>query len=446
MVIELKIDKVIFGGFGLGEYQGIKVFVPYSLPEEKLSVKIKEKKKHYWLGEISEILESSPFRVKPKCPVFTKCGGCDFQHADYTYQLILKKLLVSDCLEHLGNIFFPPKNPLPVNPWYYRNKVQMMFGQDKNKPLIGYYQKNTHKIIETANCFINPYIFNEIKNYFTQFLHSSNLEIYDEIPKTGNLRFLVLRKGNKTDEILLIVVGRFYEKEIDKFYESLPKETKEKIVGFLFNVNPFPKNRILTDNFLSIFGRDYYFEELLNRKFRVSASSFFQNHYEATELLLKRIIELIEPEEKDRVLDLYSGVGVFSIILSSYVKEIAGIESEKNSYEDALFNKLINDCFNVNFLLGKCEEVLDSFNNIDKAILDPPRKGIEEKVIEHLKRIKPRIILYVSCNPATFSRDLKRILEIGYEIETIELFDMFPQTYHIEVLGKLVRKPNGILN
>ncbi len=446
MVIKLKIDKIIFGGLGLGDYQGIKVFVPYSLPEEKLLVRIREKKKHYWLGEISEILESSPFRIKSKCPVFMKCGGCDFQHADYTYQLILKKLLVSDCLEHLGNIFFPPKNPLPVNPWHYRNKIQMMLGQENNKILIGYYQKNTHKIIEVTECFINPFIFNEIKNYFNQFLHNNNLKIYDEHQKIGNLRFLVLRRGNKTEEILLIVVGRFYEKNIDKFYDILPKEIKEKIVGFLFNINPLPKNRILTENFISIFGRDYYFEELLNKKFRISVNSFFQNHYEATELLVKRIIELIEPEENDQVLDLYTGVGVFGIILSSYVKEIIGIESEISAYNDALFNKLINGCFNVNFLLGKCEEVLDNFNKVDKVILDPPRKGIDEKVINQLNRIKPRIILYISCNPATFSRDLKRILEIGYEIETIELFDMFPQTYHIEVLGKLLRKPNGILN
>ncbi|MEO0105533.1 MAG: 23S rRNA (uracil(1939)-C(5))-methyltransferase RlmD, partial [candidate division WOR-3 bacterium] len=279
-----------------------------------------------------------------------------------------------------------------------------------------------------------------IKNYLIEFLKNSNLEIYKENKKSGNLRFLVMRTGVKTNEILLIIVGRFYEKEIDKFYDFLPKEIREKIIGFLFNINPIPTNRILTDNFLTIFGRDYYFEELLNKKFRISANSFFQNHYEATELLIKRIIELIEPEENDRILDLYSGVGIFSIILSLYVKEITGIESERSAYEDALFNKLINNCLNVNFLLGKCEDVLDSFDNIDKVILDPPRKGVDEKVIKHLKRIKPRIILYISCNPATFSRDLKRILEIGYEIEAIELFDMFPQTYHIEVLGKLVRK------
>ncbi|MEO0087394.1 MAG: 23S rRNA (uracil-5-)-methyltransferase RumA, partial [candidate division WOR-3 bacterium] len=141
MVIELKIDKVIFGGFGLGEYQGIKVFVPYSLPEERLLIKVKEKKKHYWLGEISEILEPSPFRVKPRCPVFTKCGGCDFQQAEYFYQLVLKKLIVNDCLQHLSKIYFPPKNPLPVSCWHYRNKVQMMLGENQEKILIGYYQK-----------------------------------------------------------------------------------------------------------------------------------------------------------------------------------------------------------------------------------------------------------------------------------------------------------------
>lgn len=446
MVIELKIDKVIFGGFGLGEYQGTKVFVPYSLPEEKLLIKVKEKKKHYWLGEISEILESSPFRINPKCPVFMKCGGCDFQHAEYFYQLVLKKLIVNDCLQHLSKIYFPPKNPYPVSCWHYRNKVQMMMDKRGKEILIGYYQKGTHNVVEIPNCFINPSIFNEIKNYFKQFINNNNLKIYDENKRTGNLRFLVLRKGNKTDEILLVIVGRFYEKDIDKFYDILPEDIKEKIVGFLFNINPIPKNRILTDNFLLIFGRDYYFEELANKKFRVSVNSFFQNHYETTELLIKRIIELIEPEESDKVLDLYSGVGVFSIILSPYVKEITGVESEKSAYNDALFNKLINNCLNVNFLLGRCEDALDGFDNVDKIILDPPRKGIDEKIVEHLKRIKPKIILYISCNPATFSRDLKRILEIGYEIETIELFDMFPQTYHIEVLGKLVRKHNGILN
>lgn len=439
MVIELKIQKIIFGGFGLGEYEGVKVFVPYTCPEEKLLVNIKEKKKHYWLGEIKEILEPSPFRIKPKCPIFTQCGSCDFLHIDYFYQLVLKKLIVSDTLQHLSKIFFPLKNPFPVLPFNYRNKVQMVIKKNK-KISIGYYKKNTHEVIENPNCLINPTIFNEIRNSFRQFLEENNFEIYDERTQEGNLRFLVMRLGMKTDKILLIIVGKEYDKRIERFIDFLSPEIKNKITGFLYNLNPLPKNRILGSDFIVIWGNPFYFEELLNKKFRISANSFFQIHHQATEHLLKRAWELIAPEKNDTIFDLYSGVGIFSIILSPYVKEIVGVESEKNAYEDALFNKIINNCLNVNFILGKCEDVLSRLTKATKIIVDPPRKGLSPIVIKELVRISPPVILYVSCNPATFARDLKTFLTFNYDIETIELIDMFPQTYHVEILAKLVKK------
>lgn len=439
MVIELKIQKIIFGGFGLGEYKGVKVFVPYTCPEERLLVNIKEKKKHYWLGEIKEILEPSPFRIIPKCPIFTQCGSCDFLHVDYFYQLVLKKLIVNDCLQHLGQIFFPPKNPLPVLPFNYRNKVQMVIKKNK-KILIGYYKKNTHEVIENPDCLINPAIFNEIRSSFKQFLEENNFEIYDEKTQKGNLRFLVMRFGMKSGNALLIVVGKEYDKKIERFIDFLSPQIKNKISGFLYNLNPFSKNRILSRDSIVIFGDSFYFEELLNKKFRISVNSFFQTHYEATEILLKRILELMAPEKNDIIFDLYSGVGVFSVVLSPYVKEIIGVESEKSAYEDALFNKIINDCVNINFLLGKCEDVLSQLPKATKIILDPPRKGLSPIVIKELARISPQVILYVSCNPTTFVRDLKTLLTFNYEIETIELIDMFPQTYHIEILAKLIKK------
>lgn len=436
MVIDLVVEKIVFGGYGLGSYNGIKVFVPYTCPEELIKTEIVEKKKGYWFGKLKEVIKPSPIRVKPICPQFTICGGCDFQHLQYPGQLVIKKLLLGECLQRLGKIFMPVKNPYPAKEWGYRSKVQMMLGNGK-KLKIGYYEKKSHRVIDVQRCPLQPEVFDLIKSVFQQNVLSSQEKIYSEIKKEGNLRYLVLKRGERTNEILLTVVSR--EPILDKkIFSGFGEEMG--IVGILNNINPLPRNRILTDDFRLIAGRDYYYEKILDKRFQISAGSFFQVNTQETERLIKKVLKFLEPKEDDIVLDLFSGVGTFSIVIAGFVGKAIGVEISSSAVKDAQKNKEINGIENVDFILGDCQLVIDSLKRFDKVILDPPRKGVSLPLIEKITSLRPEIIVYVSCNPATLARDLKFFSEFNYEVAEVEMVDMFPQTYHIESVAKLVPK------
>ncbi len=433
-MIELKIEKVVYGGYGLGNYNGRKVFVPYTCPDEIIEAKITEKKRGYWFGELKEVVKPSPIRIKPTCPQFMICGGCDFQHMEYPGQLVVKKLLLGDALSHIGKIFVPVKNPFPAKEWGYRNKIQMIF-ENGNKPKIGYYQKKSHHLIDCPTCPLQPEVFDQIRSLFFQRLLTSQEKIYSQETREGNLRYLVLKRGERTGEVLVIIVS---VKEIGE--NQLFTDLKEKmdIVGILNNINPFPKNRILTDDFQIISGRDYYFEDILDKKFRISAGSFFQINTPETERLIKKVLKFLEPKGDEIVLDLFSGVGTFSLVVADFVGKVIGVEIAPTAVKDALANKEINQIDNAEFIIGDSEKVIDTFSLIDKVIIDPPRKGISLLLIQKIVALKPKIIVYVSCNPATFARDLKLLSDFHYEPVEIEIVDMFPQTYHIEAIAKIV--------
>lgn len=436
MVIDLEVEKIVFGGYGLGRYNGIKVFVPCTSPEELIKAEIVEKKKNYWFGKLKEIIKPSPLRIKPICPQFTICGGCDFQHIQYPGQLVIKKLLLGECLQRLGKIFTPVKNPYPAKEWGYRNKVQMMIGNGKRLK-IGYYEKKSHRIVDVPKCPLQPEVFDLIRGVFYQNLLSSKKQSHSEAKKEENLRYLVLKKGEKTNEVLLTVVSR--EPISDKRIFHRLGETMG-IVGVLNNINPLPKNRILTDDFLIISGRDYYYEEILDKKFQISAGSFFQVNTPETERLVEKVLKFLEPKGEDIILDLFSGVGTFSIVVAGFVGKVIGIEIVPSAVKDAEKNKEINKVENVEFILGDCDLAIKQVKMVDKIILDPTRKGISLDLLKNILALKPKVIVYVSCNPATLARDLKFFSDFNYEVVEIEMVDMFPQTYHIEAIAKIVPK------
>ncbi len=436
MVIELNVEKIVYGGYGLGTNNGIKVFVPYTCPEERIKVYITEKKKGYWFGELKEILVPSPFRIKPSCPLFTKCGGCDFQHLDYQAQLVVKKLLVSDALQHLGKVFIPVKNSLPAKEWRYRNKVQMIMSNGKRLK-IGYYKKKSHQVVDVPTCPLQPEVFDTIVKSLASRILSSKESIYSEVKREGNLRYLVLKRGERTSEVLVIIVSAAPIRD-KMIYQGILKEGN--LVGILNNINPLPKNRILTDDFHILFGRDHYYEKILDKQFKISAGSFFQINTQETERLIKKVLKFLEPKGDERVLDLFCGVGTISLIIAEFVGAVSGIEIVPSAFKDALDNKEINKVANANFILGDCEVAIDSFSQVDKVILDPPRKGLSPTLIQKIVSLKPEIVVYVSCNPTTLARDLKLFSEFNYKPAAIELVDMFPQTYHIESIAQIVQK------
>ncbi|MEO0093498.1 MAG: 23S rRNA (uracil(1939)-C(5))-methyltransferase RlmD, partial [candidate division WOR-3 bacterium] len=262
--------------------------------------------------------------------------------------------------------------------------------------------------------------------------------VYDEIKHSGNIRHIIIRKGFNTNQYLVIIVTQ--EASLARgIYEELPKSF-DGIVGVVQNRNPVKTNRILGDEYKKLIGQDYYFETVLNKRFRISAGSFFQVNTAQTETLVKQVIKLLAPTGQERVLDLFAGVGTFTIPLADFVDKVTGIEINRIAVLDANESLRINTINNVEFIAAPAEQGIKNFQQVDAVILDPPRKGCGKELIEGIAGLRPKKIIYISCNPTTLARDLAIFDHIGYEVSAIELVDLFPQTYHIEAVAKIVPK------
>ncbi|MEO0076203.1 MAG: 23S rRNA (uracil(1939)-C(5))-methyltransferase RlmD, partial [candidate division WOR-3 bacterium] len=322
----------------------------------------------------------------------------------------------------------------PSIPFHYRNKTQ--FPLERYGQKIGFYQRGSHRVVDITKCLLHPPIFDDLRWAIKQKLKLTKASIYNENNHTGNLRHLIIRQGAKTNEILIIFVTR--TPVLDrKIYDSLPAKF-DNIVGIIQNINPERTNRILGRKNKILFGRDYNFEYILNKKFKISVNSFFQINTLQTENIVMTLRQLINSPEN--LLDLYCGVGLFSICLADKCKKVIGIELEQQAINDAIENLKINGINNVEFICGPVEKKIQNFGNIDTVIIDPPRKGCAEDLLLHISKLKPKQIIYISCNPTTLARDLAVLARYEYQLKELRLFDMFPQTFHIESMVKLVPK------
>ncbi len=433
--ITIKIDKIVYQGSGIGSFEGIKVFVPYTAPDDIIQAQIIQKKKNYWLAEIRKIIKPSPLRTLPACVYFTQCGGCDLQHLKYLSQLEIKKAFAVESLERLCHLKLSPSPEVePSSPFHYRNKTQYPLAS--NPLRIGFYQQQTHNVIDINQCLLHPKIFDDVRQVIKNLINEVKEPIYNEISHTGNLRHLIIRLGMNTNEMLLTIVTRT-DKVSEKLYESL-SEKFSNLVGITQNINPTKTNRILGNKNKVLWGRDYYYERLLDKQFKVSVNAFFQVNTAQTENLVQKLREYVGRAEV--VLDLYCGVGVLSIMISDLAKKIYGVEISESAIIDAYENLKLNNIGNIEFYSAPVEIIVSKFHNIDTVILDPPRKGCAESVLQDIIKLKPKKIIYISCNPTTFARDLTILMKHNYYLEKYELIDMFPQTFHIESIALIVPK------
>lgn len=436
--VELYVERLVTGGDGIASWNGLKVFVRYAAPKERVVVKILQKKKNYAVAVIDKIIEPSPLRIKPRCEFFGKCGGCSLQHINYTGQLVIKKLLVNDALQHIGKIYVPVSNIKTLGPeWYYRNKTQYPVGD--SKPVkIGFYERGTHNLIDIPVCYLHTPVFNELRNQIVNILTSFTEIPYDESNHQGNLRHIVFRQ-NYDNRVLVIIVTRTrgLNPKLIEALASIPI-----IAGIVHNINPDKSNRILGDEMVLLSGQDFTIQKILHTSFRISAPSFFQVNQIQAEQLCRKVIELISPQGTETVLDLFCGVGMLSLVIAPTVKKVIGIEIEPAAIQDAQFNADANDIKNVEFINGDVDRLISRVEKADTVILDPPRKGCSPKTLKEILTLKPRLIIYVSCNTATLARDLAILEQAGYQCEWVEPLDMFPQTPHIETVVKLVPRFN----
>jgi 23S rRNA (uracil1939-C5)-methyltransferase len=435
MVVELLIDKLVQGGDGLATHEGMKVFVPYSAPQERVRARIVTQKRDYAVAEIEEILEPSPLRVSAPCPYYGACGGCQLQHISYQGQLVVKKLYVNEALQRIGQIFVPVRHvTAEAEPWHYRNKTQYPVGATGNGMAIGFYKRGTHDLLDVPVCLLHPDEFDRLRETMRAILAAAGETGYDESKHDGNIRHIVLRQGTQDGGLLAIVVTR--TPEFDPRVAELIAE-QPGVIGVAQSMVPARTNRIMGSQTRVLVGRGYLHQSVLGKSFRVSAPSFFQVNVTQAEELCRKILKHVAPKGDELVLDLYSGVGMISLVVAPFVQQVTAIESDPAAVEDAMVNAQALDVRNVEFVCGDVSRAISRVASTDVVILDPPRKGCPAETLRHIAALRPKRIIYVSCNPATLARDLATLEQVGYATHEIEPVDMFPQTFHVEVIARL---------
>jgi 23S rRNA (uracil1939-C5)-methyltransferase len=433
------VNDLAYGGDGVGRVGDFVVFVSGGLPEEECRVTLTEVHKRYARAEVETVLQPSPDRVFPPCPVFGVCGGCQWQMLAYYAQLEAKRRLVRETLERVGGIPEPDVESVFAmdEPWRFRNKAQFPVAGKNGSLAVGYYRKGTHDLVEFESCLIQDPSLDRFRQTFKALWQTHNLPVYHERSRAPGLRHLVARAGRGTGEVLAILVinkGQVPDSLVLEAKKALPG-----LVGIVLNINSRPGNVILGERFLTLWGRDYLYENIGSLRLRISAGSFFQTNTRQTGVLYQQVREMAGLSGRERVLDLYSGVGGIALLLAPEAESVLGIEEESSAFRDACKNAALNKIGNIRFLPGRVERQKDALMDADVVIVDPPRSGCSPEALSALARSQARRMVYVSCNPTTLARDVKFLNEKGFRLARVVPVDLFPQSFHIEAVARLDR-------
>ena len=433
------IEKMATPGVGIAHVDSFIIFVDCACSFDKLEIEITKIFKSYANAKIHQIIESSPYRVNPFCSMQSVCGACQLQHIDYNYQLEIKRQFVQDALHSIGNIDIdiPITIPSP-NSREYRHKIQFPIAQTKvsKRILAGYYKSKSHDIINIKYCPIQPDICNKIIDFIRENANTYKISGYNEKSHSGDLKHVVLRVSAVSNKVLTVLVLNAKEttQKFTDFAKKLYKNFPE-ITGVCLNFNPKQTNIILSDKTICAVGQDFVEETVLDKTFKIGADTFFQVNPKSAENIFQYVKNEIKKLENPIILDAYAGIATFGIIVSDIAKEVVSVESNKNSIEKAKEVLELNNICNVELFADDTTKYLKKVKRkFDITILDPPRKGCTvDSLEETLKHTKQKII-YVSCNPTTLARDLKYFIEKGCKIESIQPFDMFCHSYHVETV------------
>lgn len=447
-IIEFNIEKLTYGGEGIGRFEGMTVFVPDTVADDHVKAEIISMKKNFANAVIKEIITPSEHRTKPFCPLANACGGCQWQHINYEEQLRAKKKIIEECMQKIAGIEVPVNDVLRSDEVKeYRCKVQYPVQQTKvsKRFLAGYYRKNTHDIVNIKFCPIQPRIIDEIAEFLRKKAQELNLTAYNEKNKKGLIRHFVFRYSQTNKDLLLTIV--LNAKESNDIIEELCIAVKNEfpaISGVLLNFNTNRSNIILGKETELIVGNDYIEEVLDGRTFHISAESFFQVNPLTAQKMFSEVRKIVEEKTQNpSVLDVYAGSGSFSMFLNDLASNITAVEESESSVNDGLENLKLNNIENISFIKGNADEALQNLvensEEYDVVILDPPRKGCSESVIESVKKLAGKYIIYISCNPSTLARDVK-LLSDNFVPEFIQPVDMFCHTYHVESILVLTKK------
>lgn len=431
-------------GLGVARIEGFTVFVEGALPKEQAEIKIVKVLKNYAFGKLLRTLKTAACRIEPSCGVVKRCGGCQLQHMSYEAQLQYKTQQVKDALERIGGL-----NGVAVHdtigmedPWRYRNKAQFPVGMDGDV-MIGFYANRSHEIIDTPQCSIQDAVNDNVIQTVREFIKKYDISVYDENTGKGIIRHIVTRKGFKTGEVMVCIVINGDSLPCGKALVEMLRARTDGLKSVVVNINKKKTNVILGERNIVIFGEEAIYDYIGEFKFRISPLSFFQVNPVQTEVLYGKALEYADLKGDETVFDAYCGIGTISLFLSRKAKKVYGIEIVPQAINNAKENARLNGVKNVEFLVGESEIVIPELYRkgikADVIVVDPPRKGCDEKLLEVITEMSPEKVVYVSCNPATLARDLKYLSERGYEVREVQPVDMFPQTSHVEVIVGIQR-------
>ena len=440
-VVTVDITDMGQDGEGIGKVEGYTLFVKDAVIGDRVQVKVMKAKKSYGYARLSEILIPSPDRVDPRCPCARQCGGCQIQALSYARQLKFKEEKVRSCLERIGGFERIPLQPVigMESPYRYRNKAQFPIGTGKDgRPVAGFYAGRTHTIIPQEDCVLGIRENQAILEVVLGFMEEYSIPAYREEDGTGLVRHVLIRSGFATRELMvcLVINGEILPKD-----QVLVERLKDiaGIASISLNINTARTNVILGDRVEVLWGKPYIEDVLDGVRYQISPLSFYQVNPIQTRELYRKALQYAGLHGTETVWDLYCGIGTISLFLAGQAGHVYGVEIVPPAIEDARKNAQLNGIENAEFFVGKAEEVLprkyqEEQISADVIVVDPPRKGCDSAVLETMLQIRPKRIVYISCDPATLARDLKILCQGRYKLQKVQPVDMFPHTTHVETV------------
>ena len=451
-IVTVEITDIGVSGEGIGHVDGYTLFIKDAVIGDVVEAKVMKAKKNYGYARLMKVITPSEYRVEPKCAFARRCGGCQIQEMSYDRQLVFKDQKIRGNLERIGGFTKEQIEAVmqPVvgmeHPFSYRNKAQFPFGTDKEgNPITGFYAGRTHDIIANTDCALGVDQNREILEIILQYMRENKIKSYDEKTGKGLIRHALIRYGFKTKEIMvcLVVNGKKLPKA-ERLIEKLIQI--EGMTSITISPNTRRDNVIMGDSYEILWGQGYITDYIGNVKYQISPLSFYQVNPVQTEKLYGLALEYADLKGDETVWDLYCGIGTISLFLAQKAKQVYGVEIVPQAIDDAKENAKINAIDNAEFFVGKAEEVLPEYYaeyerehngetaHADVIVVDPPRKGCDETLLETIVKMQPEKVVYVSCDSATLARDLKYLCANGYEIKMCRGVDQFPQSVHVETV------------
>ena len=463
-IVTVEITDIGVSGEGIGHVDGYTLFIKDAVIGDVVEAKVMKAKKNYGYARLMKVITPSEYRVEPKCAFARRCGGCQIQEMSYDRQLVFKDQKIRGNLERIGGFTKDQIDTVmqPVvgmeHPFGYRNKAQFPFGTDKEgNPITGFYAGRTHDIIANTDCALGVEQNKEILEIILQYMRENKIKSYDEKTGKGLIRHALIRYGFKTKEIMvcLVVNGKKLPKA-ERLIEKLIQI--EGMTSITISPNTRRDNVIMGDSYEILWGQGYVTDYIGNVKYQISPLSFYQVNPVQTEKLYGLALEYADLKGDETVWDLYCGIGTISLFLAQKAKQVYGVEIVPQAIDDAKENAKINAIDNAEFFVGKAEEVLPEYYaeyerehngetaHADVIVVDPPRKGCDETLLETIVKMQPEKVVYVSCDSATLARDLKYLCANGYEIRMCRGVDQFPQSVHVETVVLLSQqKPDDTI-